>query len=206
MQIPVSQPVYIIGDVHGHLKKLVKLLQDAHLINAQHSWKAGRTTLWFIGDLVDRGPDSIAVLDLVMGLQTEAAASGGTVASLLGNHEMMLLAAYRFGRRSTGLGSNFLTRWKQNGGKREDIASLTLRHLDWMAHLPAMALVDDCLLMHADAPFYITCGHSVDKVNVAFNKLLSRSDALAWEEMIEDFSRRGVFMHTMVEKRLPIAF
>ena len=83
-----------------------------------------------------------------MGLQAEAAASGGTVASLLGNHEMMLLAAYRFGRRSTGLGSNFLTRWKQNGGKREDIASLTLRHLDWMAHLPAMALVDDCLLMH----------------------------------------------------------
>ena len=107
----------------------------------------------------------------------------------------MLLAAYRFGRRSTGLGSNFLTRWKQNGGKREDIASLTLRHLDWMAHLPAMALVDDCLLMHADAPFYITCGHSVDKVNAAFNKLLSRSDALAWEEMIEDFARRGTFMY-----------
>ena len=197
MQTSAPQPVYIIGDVHGHLKKLVKLLQDAQLINAQHSWIAGRTTLWFIGDLVDRGPDSIAVLDLVMGLQAEAAASGGTVASLLGNHEMMLLAAYRFGRRSTGLGSNFITRWKQNGGKREDLASLTLRHLDWMAHLPAMALVDDCLLIHADAPFYITCGHSVDEVNAAFNKLLSRSDALAWEEMIEDFARRGVFLHTM---------
>ncbi|HXZ05536.1 MAG TPA: metallophosphoesterase, partial [Ktedonobacteraceae bacterium] len=63
MQIPARQPVYIIGDVHGHLKKLVKLLQDAQLINAQHSWNAGQTTLWFIGDLVDRGPDSIAVLD-----------------------------------------------------------------------------------------------------------------------------------------------
>src|SRR6516162_6378979 len=136
MQTPVFQPVYIIGDVHGHLKKLVKLLQDAQLINARHSWKEGRTTLWFIGDLVDRGPDSIAVLDLVLSLQAVATASGRTVASLFGNHEMMLLTAYRFGRRSTGLGSNFLTRWKQNGGKREDIASLTLRHLDWMTHLP----------------------------------------------------------------------
>ena len=196
MQIPSPRPIYIIGDIHGHLKKLVKLLQDTQLIDTEHSWKAGTATLWFMGDFVDRGPDGIAVLDLVMRLQTEAAAAGGTVASLLGNHEMMLLAAYRFGRRSTGLGSNFLTRWKQNGGNRKDIASLTLRHLDWMAHLPAMALVDDYLFMHADAPFYIKCGRTVDEVNAAFNKLLSRSDALAWEEMLEDFARRGAFLDT----------
>ncbi len=195
MQIPSPQPIYIIGDIHGHLKKLVKLLQGAQLIDAEHSWKAGTATLWFMGDFVDRGPDGIAVLDLVMRLQAEAAAAGGSVSSLLGNHEMMLLAAYRFGRRSTGLGSNFLTRWKQNGGNRKDIASLTPRHLDWMAHLPAMALVDDYLFMHADAPFYIKCGRTVDEVNAAFNKLLSRSDALAWEEMLEDFARRGAFTH-----------
>ncbi len=193
---PSTRPVYIIGDVHGHLRKLVKLLQDAQIIDAMHSWKAGTASLWFVGDFVDRGPDGIAVLDLVMRLQTEAAAAGGSVASLLGNHEMLLLAAYRFGRRSTGLGSNFLTRWKQNGGNRKDLASLTLRHLDWMASLPAMALVDDFLLVHADAPFYIKSGHSVEEVNAAFNKLLSRSDALAWEEMLEDFAKRGVFMYS----------
>jgi|SRR5581483_841820 len=195
MQTPSLRPISIIGDVHGHLKKLLKLLQDAQLIDAQHSWRAGTATLWFMGDFVDRGPDGIAVLDLVMRLQAEAEAAGGSVASLLGNHEMMLLAAYRFGRRSTGLGSNFLSRWKQNGGNRKDIASLTLRHLDWMAQLPAMALVDDYLLMHADAPFYIKCGRTVDEVNAAFNKLLRRSDALAWEEMLEDFARRGAFVH-----------
>ncbi len=196
MQTTSPRPIYIIGDVHGQLKKLVKLLQDAQLIDAEHSWKACSATLWFMGDFVDRGPDGIAVLDLVMRLQTEAAAAGGSVASLLGNHEMMLLAAYRFGRRSTGLGSNFLTRWKLNGGNRKDIASLTQRHLDWMAHLPAMALVGDYLFMHADAPLYIKCGRTVDEVNAAFHKLLSRSDALAWEEMLEDFARRGAFMHT----------
>ena len=194
---PSTRPVYIIGDVHGHLKKLVKLLQDAQLIDAKHSWKAGTASLWFVGDFVDRGSDGIAVLDLVMRLQTEAADSGGSVASLLGNHEMLLLAAYRFGRRSTGLGSNFLTRWKQNGGNRKDLSSLTLRHFDWMASLPAMAQVDDYLLVHADAPLYIKCGRSVEEVNAAFNKLLSRSDALAWEEMLEDFAQRGVFMNTI---------
>ena len=113
---------------------------------------------------------------------------------VLGNHEMLLLAAYRFGRRSTGLGSNFLTRWKHNGGNHKDIARLTQRHLDWMAHLPAMALVDDYLFMHADAPFYLTCGRTVEEVNATFHKLLSRSDALAWEETLEDFARRGAFL------------
>src|SRR5215469_16064093 len=105
MQAPAPRPIYIIGDVHGQLKKLVKLLQDRQLIDAEHCWKAGTATLWFMGDVVDRGPDGVAVLDLVMRLQAEAAAAGGAVASLLGNHEMLLLAAYRFGRRSTGLGS-----------------------------------------------------------------------------------------------------
>jgi Calcineurin-like phosphoesterase len=195
MQSHLSRPIYIIGDVHGHLKKVVKLLQDAHLLDSEYSWKAGTATLWFIGDSVDRGPEGIAVLDLIMRLQGEAAAVGGSVASLLGNHEMMLLAAYRFGRRSTGLGSNFLSRWKRNGGNRKDIAGLTRRHLDWLAHLPAMALVDDSLLMHADAPFYIKWGHSVDEVNAAFDRLLSKSDALAWEETLDDFMRRGAFLH-----------
>jgi len=195
MQIRSPRPLYIIGDVHGHVKKLTKLLQDAQLIDAQHSWQAETATLWFLGDFVDRGPDGIAVLDLVMRLQSEAAAAGGSVVSLLGNHEMLLLAAYRFGRRSTGLGSTFLTRWKQNGGNRKDLASLTLRHLDWMAHLPAMALVDDHLLMHADAPLYLKCGRTVEEVNATFTKLLSRSDALAWEETLEDFARRGAFLY-----------
>lgn len=115
------------------------------------------------------------------------------LARLLG---IPLLAAYRFGRRSTGLGSNFLTRWKQNGGNRKYLSQLTQRHLDWMAQLPAMVLVDDYIFMHADAPLSIKYGHSVNEVNTVFNKLLHRSDALAWEELLEDFAQRGVFMHT----------
>ena len=184
----------VIGDIHGHADALRRLLRALGYQESDGLFRHPGRRVIFVGDFVDRGPDGIAVLDLVMRLQTEAEAAGGSVASLLGNHEMMLLAAYRFGRRSTGLGSNFLSRWKQNGGNRKDIAGLTLRHLDWMAQLPAMALVDDYLLMHADAPFYIKCGRTVDEVNAAFNKLLRRSDALAWEEMLEDFARRGAFV------------
>lgn len=188
-----SVPTCVIGDVHGHLKKLYKLLRDAQLIDEHHTWTGGQTTLWFIGDLVDRGPESIAVLDLVMRLQKEAPQVGGQVACLLGNHELMMLAAYRFGRRSTGLSSSFITRWKHNGGNRKDLAALTKEHLDWLAQLPAMALVADRLLFHADAPFYLRYGSTLAEVNTTIRTLLKRSDDLAWEELIEDFARRGAF-------------
>src|SRR5215469_18337953 len=75
-----------------------------------------------------------------------------------------------------------------------------------MAHLPAMALVDDYLFMHADAPFYIKCGRTVDEVNASFNKLLSRSDALDWEEVLEAFARRGAFMYTTIGEEFASRF
>jgi hypothetical protein len=188
-----APPTYIIGDVHGQMKKLIKLLRDTHLVDEHHTWTGGHTILWFIGDLVDRGPDSIAVLDLVMRLQAEAEQAGGQVACLLGNHELMMLAAYRFGRRSTGLSSSFIARWKQNGGNRKDLAELTGEHLTWLAQLPAMTLAADRLLVHADAPFYLRYGSTVAEVNAAVHALLKKSDDLAWEELIEDFARRGAF-------------
>jgi hypothetical protein len=190
-----TAPIYIIGDIHGQLRRLLHLLQDAHLINHKYAWTGGAATLWFLGDFVDRGPDGIEVINLVMRLQGEAAAAGGQVASLLGNHEMLIFAAYRFGRRSTGLGSNFISRWKQNGGNKKDIASLTRTHLDWIAELPPMALVADRLLIHADNTLYLKHGRTVDEVNAAFKKLMRTSDALAWEDTLEDFARRGVFIH-----------
>jgi hypothetical protein len=189
-------PVYVIGDVHGELKKLLRLLKEVRLIGNDLGWIGGSTTLWFMGDFVDRGPEGIAVIDLVMRLQEEAAAAGGRVASLMGNHELLLLAAYRFGRRSTGLGSNFLSRWKRNGGNHKDIAGLTRRHIEWLSQLPLMSCCGDDLFIHADAPFYMECGRSVEEVNATFRKLVKMSDALAWEELLENFARRGAFHHS----------
>ncbi|HEY4387178.1 MAG TPA: metallophosphoesterase family protein [Ktedonobacteraceae bacterium] len=190
-------PTYVIGDIHGQLKKLIYLLQQAHLIDADLSWSGGQAALWFVGDFVDRGPDGIAVVDLVMRLQKEADEAGGQVSSLLGNHEMLILAAYRFGRRSTGLGSNFISRWKRNGGIHKDIASLNQQHLEWLAALPPMAVFQDTLLMHADASFYVKYGRSVKEVNETIGKLLRRSDALSWEDLLDEFSRRGVFISSI---------
>ena len=55
------------------------------------SWIAGRSLLVQTGDLVDRGNNSLGVIDLFDDLAHQANASGGRVVTLMGNHELMLI-------------------------------------------------------------------------------------------------------------------
>jgi len=55
------------------------------------AWIAGACTLVQTGDIVDRGPDSLAALRRFEQLKIDAAAHGGCVETLLGNHELLNL-------------------------------------------------------------------------------------------------------------------
>jgi hypothetical protein len=85
---PASR-IVAIGDVHGAYAEYTTVLKRAGLIDDQLKWSGGRATLVQTGDYTDRGTDVRKVLDLVMQLEREAKASGGTVLPLLGNHEVM---------------------------------------------------------------------------------------------------------------------
>jgi protein phosphatase len=86
-------PFDVIGDVHGCFAELTALLGrlgyavDADGASARHP--EGRTAV-FVGDLVDRGPATPAVLRLVMGMTAE-----GSGLSVAGNHEAKLVRALR---------------------------------------------------------------------------------------------------------------
>ncbi|MGH8250956.1 MAG: metallophosphoesterase [Steroidobacteraceae bacterium] len=81
--------VVAFADVHGAYDELVALLRETAVIDAASHWRGGKTHLVSLGDLVDRGPESRKVLDLLMRLETEAREAGGAVHVLLGNHEVM---------------------------------------------------------------------------------------------------------------------
>jgi len=81
--------IVAVGDVHGDFETFVTVLQSAGLIDGNGNWIGGKTHLVQTGDVVDRGPDSRAVMDLLMKLQKQAAAAGGAVHCLIGNHEAM---------------------------------------------------------------------------------------------------------------------
>lgn len=179
--VDVSESVAAVGDVHGCVDPLRKALYRAGYIDERERWIGADSRLWFLGDLTDRGPDGVGVLDLVMSLQVQAADQGGEVGCLLGNHEAMLLAAHLpEGRRLRILHHDddddvhalFRERWIGNGGRSADSDRLTDDHLQWIAALPAMARVGEHLLVHADTVGYLEYGESVEAVNAGIAELL----------------------------------
>jgi serine/threonine protein phosphatase 1 len=114
---------YAIGDVHGCLDKLVRLLARCR---AHGGGEPSR--LVFVGDYIDRGPDSRGVVETLLALQREQ-----EVIYLCGNHEAMVLDA---------LETNDHALWLRNGGG-DTLASygvtraaeLPPAHLDWIAAL-----------------------------------------------------------------------
>ncbi|MGI5246239.1 polynucleotide kinase-phosphatase [Dactylosporangium sp. CA-139066] len=83
----LTGPFDIIGDVHGCLAELKTLLTRLGYVDGGHP--EGRTAV-FVGDLVDRGPDSPGVLRLVMSM-----VAAGTALCVSGNHEAKLLRKLR---------------------------------------------------------------------------------------------------------------
>lgn len=180
--------VYVIGDVHGQFDKLLTLLYNAHLVDDHLQWIGGDSTLWFMGDFFDRGTQGIDVVELIMRLQGQAAEVGGAVRALLGNHEVLFMAAHRFPNKR-----RFVINWRRNGGQESDMQRVTARQIAWLRNLPVLALVENRLFMHADATFYRHYGSSVDEVNARISALLRGDDDQEWDQLLEDFAERMVF-------------
>lgn len=85
----VSRTV-VLGDLHGSLDAFQTILIRAGLLEGT-SWRGGRAFLVQLGDVIDRGPDSIATYEFLAELQRRAPKGRGRVIRLLGNHEVSLL-------------------------------------------------------------------------------------------------------------------
>jgi len=81
--------IVAVGDVHGDYEQFVTVLRQAGLIDGRARWTGGRTHLVQTGDVLDRGPDSRKVMELLIALAPPALKAGGRVHALVGNHEAM---------------------------------------------------------------------------------------------------------------------
>ncbi len=126
---------YAIGDVHGELDKLDRLLD---IIRGDAYECGGAYKIVFLGDLIDRGDESRSVVARAM-----AAVASGEAVALKGNHEALMLHAYK-NKESIGI-----YHWAENGGDQTiacykrvngDTAdwrdAIDIGHLDFIRALP----------------------------------------------------------------------
>jgi hypothetical protein len=81
--------IVAVGDLHGDYAAWLAIARDAGLIDASNRWSGGRTTLVQLGDIPDRGPETLRIIRHLQQLEREAAAAGGKVIPIVGNHEAM---------------------------------------------------------------------------------------------------------------------
>lgn len=128
---------YAIGDVHGELNKLDRLLdrvrEDAHRLSCAYK-------IVFLGDLIDRGPDSRAVVERAI-----AATASGEAVALKGNHEELMLHAFDQ-RESIGIywwaengGDETILSYARANGFRDDFRdAIDTDHITWLRSLPVL--------------------------------------------------------------------
>jgi len=157
-RVPAGRRVYAIGDVHGHADLLHRLLT---LIAADHEARGpAESEVVLLGDMIDRGPDSPAVLRFAM-----AGDSGiGPLKALIGNHEEQLLETVKgntahlaawllYGGTETLL-SFGLPRALLASGEMDAIAAAAQQAIPgevvrWLAALPESLRYGDYMMVHA---------------------------------------------------------
>ena len=116
---------YAIGDIQGCFDAFLRLLDVI-------GFRTDCDRVWLAGDLVNRGPDSLAVLRWCQ-------AHAGNVVAVLGNHDLHLLA------RAAGV----------SGAKRRDSLDELLHApdrdelLDWLRHKPLLYREGPWTMVHA---------------------------------------------------------
>ncbi|WP_019585073.1 metallophosphoesterase [Deinococcus apachensis] len=192
LRAPV-EGLWVVADVHGALDKLRVLLRRARLIDEGDRWTGGTSHLVFLGDYMDRGPDGAGVVRLVRSLEASAPLAGGRVTALLGNHEVMFLAALRFAGYDPQDHYGFREYWLANGGQPLDTARLGAEDQAWLAARPALARVGRWLFLHADSSLYLRLGGSVEAVNAHVVRLLQSEAPEVWGHFANAFADRLAF-------------
>lgn len=200
----ISEPVYIIGDVHGCFNTLIALIDK--LPNKEKS------RLVFIGDLVDRGKYSAHVVEFIKSEGYDC---------VKGNHEAVMVEALTSYEDKEGLMGQTRCKklWKLNGGTQtlrsyyyRKNGTITIKeHLSWMKQLPNYLEYD--ILDENGKTLFVTHGFGLpywkNKDTMALklrnNRLIKMADTektrahYCYEEGYMDYPVYNVFGHDAVD-------
>ncbi len=198
----MKTPIYAIGDIHGQLDELHRVLG---LIHADGGPEAH---IVFLGDYVDRGPDSKGVIDLLM----DGIGQGRNWTPIRGNHDRYFSrflddkTVYDSATRE-GLfwlnerlgGDKTLLSYGVTGNEEDPVDpvhaaavnAVPQAHRDFLKNLPNMHTSDDLIFVHAGLRKGVALGNQTEN-----DLLWIRSD---WLDTPHDYGRLVVHGHTAVD-------
>src|SRR5450830_2189872 len=180
--------IYAIGDLQGCGQQLQNLLELIGKI-------ASNTKLRFVGDLVNRGPQSLASLRQIRSLGKRAEA-------VLGNHDLHLLAV------SQGIRPLHATDTLQDILEAPDRDEL----IDWLRHRPLALFEQGHLLFHAgvfpqwDAAKTMALAHEVETMLrgpdwIDFLRHMYGNEPAVWSDELEGYDRLRCIINTLTRMR-----
>ena len=146
---------WVIPDIHGCLLTLRSLIEEMIALRKDD-------TLIFLGDIIDRGPDSKGVIDYIMKLSD----NGIKTHVLKGNHEDYMARVYRDEQEKTGLRKMFGVKsatfkdWMLYGGeetmksfKTSNVKEIPEKYIEWIEKLHFYLKWKNFLIVHAGFNF-----------------------------------------------------
>lgn len=171
--------IVAIGDIHGDLDALLRILIGVRVIDADGEWCGESAHLILMGDLNDRGPDSADVMVFVMRLEQEAASRGGRVDTLLGNHELLAVEGdYRYSRAVEVVALESFWYGRLNG--LHAIYRGQSPYARWLRCRPTVVKVASTVFVHAGLGAW-ALDHDADFINTTVSAWVAHFQGVAEE-------------------------
>ncbi len=163
-----ARKLVALSDVHGQFDTMVKLLQANGIIDDDMKWSFGDGHMVMVGDMLDRGPQVTEVLWLLYALEAEAAAAGGALHVLLGNHETMV-----FYDDLRYIHPKYAAVAKQLNDTYPGLFSEQTVLGRWLRSKPMLLQVNDMLFVHGGlSPEFAALNMTAQETNEAFRTTL----------------------------------
>jgi serine/threonine protein phosphatase 1 len=176
----MSSLIYAVGDIHGCYDKLRAVVAKIKTHAGANPYR-----VIFLGDYVDRGPDSRTVVNFVRYLVTDQS-TPGIWRALKGNHEQMMIAAES---------GEDIALWISNGGAEtllsyDGYRDEMLRHIEWLDSLPTLIETENHIFVHAGLSPRHALADQPEEVRLWIR---------GWQKHNHDFGKHVVYGHQAAE-------
>ncbi len=196
----MPEKMLVLSDIEGDFEALKMMLIGAKVIDNQFKWTFGDGHLVLVGDYFDRGLNVTECLWLIYKLEPEAAAAGGKVHFILGNHEVLNLEHNtQYVRRkyleNARLIDEEYSRWYDNNSELGR----------WLRTKNALEKIGDYVFCHGGiSPELARSGLSIQQVNTITRQYLGKPNASIVNEdarLVFDV-RVGIFWYRDAAKNI----